>query len=125
MPKHLLENEADISKSDYNRKPMGTGPFKITDFKAGDSITLEKNTNYRFAPEKPYLDKVIFRSVPSVEVAMAQLKAGEANAVWNLTAAGRRPREDQWPHAADRSRPDRRADRDEHRPEQGIPPPEQ
>ena len=87
MPKHLLENEPDISKTDYNRKPMGTGPFKITDFKAGDSITLEKNTNYRFAPEKPYLDKVIFRSVPSVEVAMAQLKAGEANAVWNLTAA--------------------------------------
>ena len=87
MPKHLLENEPDISKTDYNRKPMGTGPFKVTDFKAGDSITLEKNTNYRFAPEKPYLDKVIFRSVPSVEVAMAQLKAGEANAVWNLTAA--------------------------------------
>jgi peptide/nickel transport system substrate-binding protein len=87
MPKKLLENEADISKTDYNRKPMGTGPFKITDFKAGDSITLERNTNYRFAPEKPYLDKVIFRSVPSVEVAMAQLKAGEVNAVWNLTAA--------------------------------------
>jgi len=87
MPKKLLENEADISKTDYNRKPMGTGPFKITDFKAGDSITLERNTNYRFAPEKPYLDKVIFRSVPSVEVAMAQLKAGEVNAVWNLTGA--------------------------------------
>src|SRR5438046_1581145 len=87
MPKHLLENEPDSGKTDYNRKPMATGPFKVTDFKAGDSITLEKNTNYRFAPEKPYLDKVIFRSVPSVEVAMAQLKAGEANAVWNLTAA--------------------------------------
>jgi peptide/nickel transport system substrate-binding protein len=86
MPKHLLENEPDISKTDYNRKPMGTGPFKITDFKAGDSITLERNPNYRFAPDKPYLDKVIFRSVPSVQTAMAQLKAGEVNAVWNLTA---------------------------------------
>lgn len=86
MPKHLLENEADISKTDYNRKPLGTGPFKITDFKAGDSITLEKNPNYRLAPDKPYLDKVIFRSVPSVQTAMAQLKAGEVNAVWNLTA---------------------------------------
>src|SRR5256885_13170854 len=86
MPKHLLENEPDISKTDYNRKPMGTGPFKVSDFKAGDSITLEKNPNYRGAPDKPYLDKVIFRSVPSVQAAMAQLKAGEVNAVWNLTA---------------------------------------
>ena len=85
MPKHLLANEADISKTDYNRKPLGTGPFKVTEFKAGDSITLERNPNYRF-PDKPYLDKVIFRSVPSVEVAMAQLKAGEVHAVWNLTA---------------------------------------
>lgn len=86
MPKHLLENEPDISKTDYNRKPIGTGPFKITDFKAGDSITLERNDNYRFGPDKPYLDKIIFRSVPSVQTAMAQLKAGEVNAIWNLTA---------------------------------------
>lgn len=86
MPKHLLEKEADISKTEYVRKPMGTGPFKVTEFKAGDSITLEKNPNYRFAPDKPYLDKIIFRSVPSVQVAMAQLKAGDVHAVWNLTA---------------------------------------
>ena len=85
MPKHLLEKEADISKTDYVRRPLGTGPFKVTEFKAGDSITLEKNPNYRFAPEKPYLDKIIFKSVPSSEVALAQLKAGEVHAMWNLT----------------------------------------
>lgn len=85
MPKHLLEKEADISKTDYVRKPLGTGPFKVADFKAGDSITLEKNPNYRGAPERPYLDKIVFKSVPSSEVALAQLKAGEVHAMWNLT----------------------------------------
>ena len=85
MPKHLLEKEADISKTDYVRKPLGTGPFKVTDFKAGDSITLEKNPNYRFGPDRPYLDKIVFKSVPSSEVALAQLKAGEVHAMWNLT----------------------------------------
>src|SRR5687767_191414 len=69
MPKHLLEKEADISKTDYVRRPLGTGPYKVTDFKAADSITLEKNTNYRGAPEKPYLDKIIFKSVPTKQVA--------------------------------------------------------
>jgi len=86
MPRHLLEKEADISKTDYNRKPLGTGPFKVTDFKAGDSITLEKNTNYR-EQGKPYLDKIIFKSVPSSQVALAQLQAGEVQAMWNLTEA--------------------------------------
>ena len=85
MPKHLLEKEADISKTDYVRKPLGTGPFKVTDVKAADSITLEKNTNYRGAPEKPYLDKIIFKSVPTKQVALAQLQAGEVHAMWNLT----------------------------------------
>ena len=87
MPKALLEKEADISKTDYVRRPLGTGPFKVTEFKAGDSITLEKNTNYRGAPEKPYLDKIIFKSVPSSQVALAQLQAGEVHAMWNLTEA--------------------------------------
>src|SRR5437867_10370325 len=86
MPRHLLEKEADISKTDYNRKPLGTGPFKVTDFKAGDSITLEKNTNYR-EQGKPYLDKIIFKSVPSSQVALAHLQAGEVQAMWNLTEA--------------------------------------
>ncbi len=86
MPKKLLENEADISKTDYVRRPLGTGPFKITEFKTDESITLEKNTNYRDA-SKPYLDKIIFKSVPSSQVGLAQLKAGEVHAMWNLTEA--------------------------------------
>jgi peptide/nickel transport system substrate-binding protein len=86
MPKHLLEKEPDISKTDYVRRPLGTGPFKVTEFKTDESVTLERNANYRFGPDKPYLDKIIFKSTPSVQAAMAQLKAGEVHAVWNLTA---------------------------------------
>src|SRR2546425_6693339 len=86
MPKHGLEKEADISKSDYNRTRLGTGPFIISEFKAGDSITVERNANYR-KKGQPYLDKIIFRSVPSREVAVAQLKAGEVQGMWNLLEA--------------------------------------
>jgi peptide/nickel transport system substrate-binding protein len=86
MPKHLLEKEADISRTDYIRKPLGTGPFKVTDFKTDESVTLERNTNYRDTT-KPYLDKIIFKSVPSSQVGLAQLKAGEVHAMWNLTEA--------------------------------------
>src|SRR5687767_1582712 len=86
MPKHLLEKEADISKTDYVRRPLGTGPFKVTEFKTDESVTLERNTNYRDT-SKPYLDKIIFKSVPSSQVGLAQLKANEVHAMWNLTEA--------------------------------------
>lgn len=86
LPRHVLEKEADISKSDFVRLPFGTGPFKITEFKSADHITAERNPNYREAG-KPHLDRIIFRSVPSREVAVAQLKAGEVDAMWNLLEA--------------------------------------
>ncbi len=84
LPKHLLEKEADISKSSYNLLPLGTGPFKFTEFRSGDSIVAERNPLFRGAPDKPYLDKIIFKSVPSSEVVIAQLKGGEVHAMWNL-----------------------------------------
>ncbi len=83
LPKHLYEKEPDLSKTDYNRKHVGTGPYMVTDFKVGESITLERNTNYR-VKDKQYLDKIIFKSVPSSQVAIAQLKAGEVHGMWNL-----------------------------------------
>jgi peptide/nickel transport system substrate-binding protein len=86
LPRHVLEKEADISKSEFVRTPFGTGPFKITEFKSADHITAERNPNYREAG-KPHLDRIIFRSVPSREVALAQLKAGEVGAMWNLLEA--------------------------------------
>ena len=85
LPKSL-EKEADLSRSEYNRKPIGTGPFRITEFVAGDHITAERNPTYR-VPDRPYLDRIIFRSVPSREAAIAQLKAGEVDGMWNLLEA--------------------------------------
>lgn len=86
LPKHVLEGVEDFGKHEYSRKPLGTGPFKIVEFKAAESITAERNENYR-VKGKPYLDRIIFRSVPSREVAIAQLKAGEAQGMWNLLEA--------------------------------------
>lgn len=70
----------------YNRKPIGTGPFKVDEFVTGDHITLSKNTNY-WQPGKPYLDKIIIRIVPSSEVGLQMMKSGEADVMWNNTEA--------------------------------------
>jgi peptide/nickel transport system substrate-binding protein len=38
--------------TEANTKPVGTGPFVVTDFKANDVVTLEANPNFR-EPDKP------------------------------------------------------------------------
>ncbi|MCL4487191.1 MAG: peptide ABC transporter substrate-binding protein [Chloroflexi bacterium] len=76
----------DMKTWAYNRKPIGTGPFKVDEFVTGDHITLSKNPNY-WQPGKPYLDKIIVRVVPSSEVGMQMMKSGEADVMWNNTEA--------------------------------------
>ncbi len=76
----------DIKNWAYNRKPIGTGPFMVTEFVTGDHLTLVKNPTY-WQPDKPYLDKVVVRIVPSSEVAMQLMKSGEADLMWNNTEA--------------------------------------
>jgi len=86
LPKAVLEKEADLTKAAFARLPMGTGPFKVTEFVAGDHVTVERNPQYR-NKERPYLDRIIFRIVPSKDAAVAQLKAAEVDGVWSLTEA--------------------------------------
>ena len=85
MPKAPAGEGSGHQQDGLHPQPLGTGPFKITDFKTDESITLEKNTNYRDTPDKPYLDKIIFKSVP--------LEPGRARAA----QGGRGPR-DVEPH---------------------------
>ncbi|MCX6080531.1 MAG: peptide ABC transporter substrate-binding protein [Chloroflexi bacterium] len=67
----------EMLKWDYNRKPVGTGPFIFKEWVSGDHISLAKNPNYREAG-KPYLDEVVFQIVPSQEVRVQMMLAGDA-----------------------------------------------
>jgi len=77
---------AALDTWDFNRAPVGTGPFIVKDWAAGEAITLEKNANYRIAGQ-PYLDAVIIKILPSREVGMQLLGTGEIGALWDLTEA--------------------------------------
>ncbi|MBN1146967.1 MAG: peptide ABC transporter substrate-binding protein [Anaerolineales bacterium] len=84
LPRHATGAPAEMQAWPYNWHPVGTGPFKMTEWVPGDHITLVKNENYRDYPEKPYLDKLIFRVIPSREVGMAMIQTGEIDFLWDL-----------------------------------------
>ena len=80
MPKHLLEG-TDLNTSDYNRVPVGTGPFKVAEYKQGQYVVVERFEDYWREGENgdqlPYLDKIIFTMIPDTNTLMTQLKSGE------------------------------------------------
>ena len=66
---------------DYNRNPVGTGPFIIKSWTAGDRMVLEKNPTY-WDKAKPNLDRVVLRPLPDAQSRFASLVAGETDVVW-------------------------------------------
>ncbi|MCB0109994.1 MAG: peptide ABC transporter substrate-binding protein, partial [Caldilineaceae bacterium] len=87
MPRHATGDPVDMVNWDYNRLPVGTGPFKIVGWESGDQIRLEANENYRDYPEKPLVDKIIIRIIESREVGKALITSGEIDILWDLTEA--------------------------------------
>lgn len=87
MPRHATGEAADMVNWEYNRMPVGTGPFVITGWDSGDQIRLEANENYRDYPDRPNVDKVIVRIIPSREVGKALITSGEIDILWDLIEA--------------------------------------
>lgn len=83
IPEHYFDGNTDLSGTDFDREPVGTGPFVVTSWVASEAITFERNPNYR-EEGKPYLDEIIIAIVPSPDVATAQLEAGEVDMVLTL-----------------------------------------
>ena len=60
----------------FVRSPVGTGPFKFVEWVTDDRIVLEKFKDYWDKTGGPYLDKLVFRSIPENSVRFLELKTG-------------------------------------------------
>ncbi|MBL4917143.1 peptide ABC transporter substrate-binding protein [Szabonella alba] len=73
--------------TDANFGPIGTGPFRVVDFRTNDVIQLEANPNYR-DPAKPAFATMTFKGGGDAEAAgRAVLETGEFDYAWNLQLA--------------------------------------
>jgi peptide/nickel transport system substrate-binding protein len=74
LPKHILE-KVDINKNDFNRKPIGAGPYILERWETGQFVLLKKNPNY--FGEKPKLDKILYKIVLDSNTATLSLEKKE------------------------------------------------
>ena len=60
----------------FSKNPVGTGPFKFAEWKANDSIVLEKNEDY-YVDGQPKLNQLIFKVIPDNSARLNALSTGE------------------------------------------------
>ncbi|MBV9170395.1 MAG: peptide ABC transporter substrate-binding protein [Chloroflexi bacterium] len=67
-----------------NLAPVGTGPYKVSDFKPGDVVTYDINDQYR-EPDKPFFKQVQIKGGgDATSAARAVFQTGDVDYAWNL-----------------------------------------
>jgi peptide/nickel transport system substrate-binding protein len=86
IPKHLFEpyKGAKSREAPANLKPVGTGPYRFTDFKPGDMVRGALNPNYHL-PNRPHFDSIEMKGGgDAVSAARAVIQTGEFDYAWNM-----------------------------------------
>jgi peptide/nickel transport system substrate-binding protein len=79
LPKHLLEGRDIDRATDYNRSLLGTGPYRVVEWKTGEYILLERVPNYWRGT--PKIAQLLFKFLSNTNTRINQLKFGEVHLV--------------------------------------------
>lgn len=83
LPAHLLGN-ADINTASFNRRPIGTGPFRFVTWRPNQFIQLDAYSGYYLGT--PALKTILFRVIPEYNVAKALLIKGDIDVLDGVSA---------------------------------------
>ncbi|MGH7128298.1 MAG: peptide ABC transporter substrate-binding protein, partial [Planctomycetaceae bacterium] len=86
LPAHILADFVgeQAPHAPFNLMPVGTGPYRVTEFIPGDTVLYEAHQEY-WDPGKPFFDSVELKGGgDAASAARAVLQSGEADWAWNL-----------------------------------------
>ena len=78
--KYVEENGEDA----LFRNPVGTGPYKVTEFTPGAGVTIEVRDDYPFT--KPQITKINYVGISEVSSRYIALETGQIQYAWGLNA---------------------------------------
>jgi peptide/nickel transport system substrate-binding protein len=87
VPEHIWKDVKDIKNFSNTEKfpVVGSGPFVLTDYKEGQSVTLVANDKFWRGRSK--VDKLQFVKYEGTDQAVQGLRTGDVDIVYRLTAA--------------------------------------
>jgi peptide/nickel transport system substrate-binding protein len=81
----MIVSPAAAETDGFARNPVGTGPFRFVEWRSGDRIVAERNSDYWRTDAEgralPYLDSVTIRIIPNTAVKILEARSGEVQLV--------------------------------------------
>jgi peptide/nickel transport system substrate-binding protein len=78
LPKHVYGDGQDIKSHPANSAPVGSGPFMLEEFTAGEAIVMKKNPDF-FIEGRPVLDEIIIRIIKDPSSLLIAMENGDAD----------------------------------------------
>lgn len=78
IPKHVFDDGQDMKSHPMNQMPVGSGPFMVEEFTAGEATILKKNPNF-FREGYPKLDRIIIRIIKDESALLIAMENGEVD----------------------------------------------
>jgi peptide/nickel transport system substrate-binding protein len=79
LPEHLLvkynDDKGSLNTAPYNALPIGSGPFRVTQWLRGQEVRMVANPTFYLG--RPKLDEVIYKILPDENTAETQLQTHE------------------------------------------------
>lgn len=77
VPRHVLESadRPTLRGNPFNKAPLGSGPWKVKEWLAGEKVVLERDPQTTLRP-LPHLERVVFKIIKEETTAIAELKTG-------------------------------------------------
>lgn len=81
IPKHIVEAEYKAGGNtltkggEFSRLPIGSGPYKVVEWKPTEYIMLERFDDY--FKGRPNIERIVFKFIPNDDAALAQFTTGE------------------------------------------------
>jgi peptide/nickel transport system substrate-binding protein len=79
FPAHVLAGRDIDRATDYNRNPLGTGPYRVAEWRTGEYILLERAPNYWRGGGMPRIKRLLFKFLANTNTRINQLRSGEAH----------------------------------------------
>jgi peptide/nickel transport system substrate-binding protein len=80
LPRHVLQGRDIERATNYNRSPLGTGPYRVVEWRSGEFIRLERVPTYWRGTPAP-ITQILFRFIPNTNTRINQLRTGEVHLV--------------------------------------------
>ena len=81
LPRHLLAGRDLNTANEYNRAPLGTGPYRVKEWKTGEYVLLEAVPRYWRTGAAPKIRQLLFRFLTNTTTRINLLKSGEVHMV--------------------------------------------